>query len=32
MLKSVSEDAPFRPDEAPDPEIAVHMQLDYCLF
>ncbi|WP_186484691.1 SIMPL domain-containing protein [Synechococcus sp. A15-127] len=32
MLKSVSEDAPFRPDEAPDPEIAVRMQLDYCLF
>ena len=31
ILKSVSADPPFRPDEAPEPEISVRMQLDYCL-
>ena len=31
MLKSVSADQQFRPDEVPDPEISVRMQLDYCL-
>ena len=31
MLKSVSADSQFSPDEAPEPEILVRMQLDYCL-
>ena len=31
MLKSVSADSQFSPDEAPEPEISVRMQLDYCL-
>ena len=31
MLKSGLADQQFRPDEVPDPEISVRMQLDYCL-